>query len=229
MAPTTPTAVRFACTTACLLFALAGCRPDDPADGVPSAVAPPQPSASTDEAPPMPDPPRDPAYVLDTSANRIDGTPTDLTDYKGDVILIVNTASKCGLTPQYAGLEKLYRDHKDQGFVVLGFPANEFMGQEPGTNEEIAEFCSTNFDVTFPMFEKVVVKADGGGGVHPLYAKLASLPEPVGVEPDWNFTKYLVDRNGNAVARFGPKTPPDDPELIAKVRALLAEPAEPST
>ena len=145
-------------------------------------------------------------------------------EYGGKVVLIVNTASKCGLTPQYEGLESLYLEKKDDGFVVLGFPANNFMGQEPGTNEQIAQFCSEKFDVTFPMFAKVEAK---GKKAHPLFAHLAELSE----EPSWNFTKYLVDREGNFVERFGPRTTPDDKEMIAAIDELLEAPtpAQPSS
>jgi glutathione peroxidase len=156
-------------------------------------------------------------YVLSHDANRIDGTPQPLKEYEGNVVLIVNTASKCGLTPQYEGLESLYREKKDEGFVILGFPANNFFGQEPGSNEEIAEFCSERFDVTFPMFEKIDVKGDD---THPLYGHLAELSE----KPSWNFTKYLVDREGNFVQRFGPRTSPGDDDLVEKIDELLAAP-----
>ncbi len=161
----------------------------------------------------------DSRFVLRYTMNRIDGTPEALGDYKGDVVLIVNTASECGLTGQYEGLEALYRQKKDEGFVVLGFPANQFMGQEPGSNEKIAEFCSTKYDISFPMFEKIVVK---GEGVHPLYEQLAALPDGMGGEPEWNFQKFLVDRSGRVVARFSPRTKPDDAELVAAIDKALA-------
>jgi glutathione peroxidase len=150
--------------------------------------------------------------------NSLAGQPAPLTQWKGQVALVVNTASKCGLTPQYAGLETLYGALKDRGFVVLGFPSNDFMGQEPGTAEEIRAFCSTNYKITFPLFAKVKVKGDGKDG---LYAWLTG----GGLEePTWNFTKYLVGRDGKVIARFGPKTGPDDPELRAAIdKALGAE------
>lgn len=157
-------------------------------------------------------------YVLGYTMNRIDGTPEDLSIYKGKVILIVNVASKCGLTPQYDTLQTVYETHKDKGFVILGFPANNFMGQEPGTNEEIASFCRDKYDVDFPMFEKVSVK---GKDATPLFAQLASFKEPQGGEPSWNFTKYLVDKQGNLVARFGPRVKPDDKDILAKIDELL--------
>ncbi len=160
------------------------------------------------------------SFVLKYEMHRIDGTPEKLEAYKGKVVLLVNTASRCGLTPQYEGLEALYRAHKDAGLVVLGFPANNFMGQEPGTNKEIAAFCAEKFEVTFPMFEKISVK---GEDAHPLYKQLASLPEPAGGEPSWNFTKYLVDREGRVVRRFDPRVSPDDEKLVAEVKRLLGE------
>ncbi|MBL8745799.1 MAG: glutathione peroxidase [Phycisphaerae bacterium] len=160
------------------------------------------------------------ASVLGFTLNRIDGTPQPLQEYRGKVLLIVNVASQCGLTPQYEGLESLYESKKNDGLVVLGFPANNFGSQEPGTNSEIAAFCSGKFNVTFPMFEKISVK---GEDQHPLYRMLASLPEPLGGDPKWNFTKFLVDRSGNVVARYEPKTKPDDAALVAQIDKLLAE------
>jgi glutathione peroxidase len=165
-------------------------------------------------------PPPETRSVLDFTLKRIDGREQSLSDYEGQVLLLVNVASKCGLTPQYEGLEKLYEDRKDRGFAVLGFPANQFAGQEPGTNEEIADFCRSTYGVKFPMFSKIVVKGDG---IHPLYRHLTSLPAPLGGEVEWNFQKFLVDRSGEVVARFSPRTPPEDPELMAKIDALLAE------
>lgn len=161
--------------------------------------------------------------VLAFTINRLDGEPQSLEAYRGKVVLIVNTASRCGLTPQYEGLERLYRDHKDEGFVVLGFPANNFMGQEPGTDAQIAAFCEENFGVSFPMFTKISVKGDDQ---HPLYKKLTSQPEPIGGDPEWNFTKFLVNRQGRVVARFGPRTRPDDPKLVERIAGLLAEPTK---
>lgn len=153
--------------------------------------------------------------VLGHRMRLIDGTERDLGEYRGDVVLVVNVASRCGMTPQYEGLQSLYESRREQGFVVLGFPANDFRGQEPGSNEEIAAFCRENYGVTFPMFEKISVV---GEGRHPLFAKLAELSE----EPTWNFTKYLIDREGRLVGRFDPRTPPEDPALVGKVDELLA-------
>ena len=159
-------------------------------------------------------------YVLKYEMNRIDGTKESLEKYKGKVILIVNTASKCGLTPQYEALESVYREYKDRGLVILGFPANNFMGQEPGSNKEIAEFCTERFEVSFPMFEKISVKGDKA---HPLYKQLASQPKPAGGAPSWNFTKYLIDREGNAVARFDPKVIPKDKKITTEIEKLLGK------
>jgi len=158
------------------------------------------------------------AYVLDFEMDRLEGGAEPLEDYKGDVVLMVNTASRCGLTPQYEGLQALYETYQDQGFTILGFPANNFMGQEPGTDEEIAQFCERNYGVTFPMFSKISVKGDDQ---HPLYARLTGLPEPLGGPVQWNFQKYLVDRDGRVVAKFSPRVGPDDPRLIEQLEALL--------
>ena len=158
--------------------------------------------------------------VLGYEFEMLDGSMKSLEDYRGSVVMFVNVASACGLTPQYAGLEALYQAKKGVGFVIVGFPANEFGGQEPGTNEEIAEFCSGEYGVSFPMMGKIVVK---GEGVHPLYAQLAGQPAPIGGEPEWNFAKFLVNRDGEVVARFGSRTEPGDLELVAKVDELLGE------
>lgn len=155
-------------------------------------------------------------HVLDTTVQTADGKEKSLKDYKGNVLLIVNVASKCGNTPQYAGLEKLYEKYKDQGLQVLGFPCNQFGAQEPGTMEEIQNFCTTNYGVTFPIFNKLEVK---GPGQAPLYAKLTKT-EPVG-DISWNFEKFLVGRDGNVIARFTPKTKPEDPAVVAKIEQAL--------
>ena len=149
----------------------------------------------------------------------IDGKPAPLSAYKGKVVLIVNVASKCGYTPQYTGLEALYRKYKDKGFVILGFPANNFGLQEPGTNEEIAQFCKLNYDVTFPMYAKVSVKGDDKT---PLYHWLTTEANPaVAGDVKWNFTKFLLDKNGNVVARFESKIKPEDPQMAAAIEKLL--------
>lgn len=151
------------------------------------------------------------------SFNTITGEPTSLADFAGKVVLIVNTASKCGFTKQYVGLESLYREKKDSGLVVIAFPANNFADQEPGTNEEILRFCRGTFDVTFPIMAKVDVIGDK---IHPLFEYLtekSSLPGKIG----WNFNKFLLDREGNLVARYDSKVEPDDRELVEKIDDLL--------
>lgn len=145
----------------------------------------------------------------------IEGNPISLNDFRGKVMLVVNVASKCGYTPQYEELQTLYERYQDSGLVVLGFPANNFLGQEPGSNAEIQEFCSSNYGVTFPMFSKISVK---GKDIHPLYTFLTSeADDNVG----WNFQKFLVDRDGNVITSFKPKTKPLDEDIIAAIEALL--------
>ena len=136
-------------------------------------------------------------------------------EYDGKVVLVVNTASKCGLTPQYDGLEKLYQEYGEQGLVVLGFPSNDFMGQEPGTEEEIQEFCRLTYKVKFPMFEKVTVKE---GEAHPFFDRLA---EEAGTYPKWNFHKYLIGRDGELITEFSPRTKPYDEKVVAEIEAAL--------
>lgn len=144
--------------------------------------------------------------VFDFSANAIDGTPTDLASYDGQVLLIVNTASQCGFTPQFTGLQELQDTYADRGFNVLGFPCDQFRHQDPGTDEEIAEFCTGHFGVTFPMFSKIDVN---GPGAHPLYAWLRDQKGGLlGDRIKWNFTKFLVDRQGHVVKRYAPTTKP---------------------
>lgn len=156
--------------------------------------------------------------VYDFSAKTLQGKDVSLADYRGQVLLIVNTASKCGLTPQYEGLEALYKASKDRGLTILGFPCNQFGAQEPGTAEEIGGFCSLTYDVTFPMMAKIDVN---GPSAHPLYAYLKKQQKGVlGTEGiKWNFTKFLIDRDGKVVERFAPTTKPE--ELQAAVEALL--------
>ena len=169
------------------------------------------------------------ASVYDIPVNRIDGKAASLGDYKGKVVLVVNVASKCGLTPQYDGLEKLYETYGDKGLVVTGFPANEFGAQEPGSNAEIADFCETRFNIKFPMFEKIVVKGDG---IHPLYQTLTqAVPEAVGAPPNapkngdvmWNFEKFLIAKDGSVAGRFSPTMTPEDPVLVGAIEAELAK------
>lgn len=151
--------------------------------------------------------------------NSIDGKNISLEEYKGNVLLIVNTASECGFTPQYAGLQELYESYSDDGFEILGFPANNFGGQEPGSNEEIAQFCEINFGVTFPLFSKVSVKGDD---IHPLFKELTSLNNPDFTgDIGWNFEKFLIDRNGNLLRRFKSSVSPDRKELKEAVDLAL--------
>lgn len=159
-------------------------------------------------------------YVLDYEMQSIEGKPVKLEKYKGKVILMVNVASKCGLTPQYKGLEALYDEHKEDGLVILGFPANNFGNQEPGTDDQIAEFCTTNYGVSFPMMSKISVK---GKDAHPLYKQLAAQPEPIGGEPAWNFDKFLINHKGEVVARHGPRVTPEDPKLVEDIKRLLED------
>jgi glutathione peroxidase len=182
------------------------------------------------------------ANLYDIPVTTISGEASSLADYSGKVLLVVNVASKCGLTPQYTALEALYQKYKGKDFEILGFPANDFAGQEPGSDAEIATFCSTEYPVTFPLFSKIPVT---GEGKHPLYAELIS-EQPTAVlfgpwragladysakngfpppneEPEllWNFEKFLVDRSGKAIARFAPDMPPDDPQITAAIDAAL--------
>jgi glutathione peroxidase len=178
--------------------------------------------------------------LYDIPVKRIDGTPTRLDAFRGKVLLVVNVASKCGLTPQYAGLEKLYQSKHGEGLEILGFPANNFGGQEPGSDPEIASFCSTNFDVTFPLFSKISVK---GADQHPLYGSLTRA-KPQQVDADsfrerlkgygidtgtpgevlWNFEKFLIDRHGAVVERFSPDMAADDPRITTAIDRELAKP-----
>jgi len=157
----------------------------------------------------------------DITLTRIDGSDANLADYAGQTMLIVNVASRCGFTRQYEGLEKLYEQYVDRGFAVLGFPCNQFGGQEPGTAEEIQEFCSDTFGVTFPLFEKIDVN---GSDRHPLYAALTETADAEGKAGDveWNFEKFLVSRDGSVAGRWRSKTEPDDPDLLAAVEKDLA-------
>ena len=158
--------------------------------------------------------------IYDFTLKTIDGKSESLPDYKGKVVLIVNVASKCGLTPQYSGLQSLYTKYKDQGFVILGFPANNFASQEPGTDAEIKTFCSTKYNVTFPMFSKVSVK---GSDTTPLYQYLTDKDTnpSYGGEIKWNFTKFLVGRDGRILARFEPQVTPDSTEVASAVEGAL--------
>jgi len=149
----------------------------------------------------------------------IDGKDTSLDAYKGKVLLIVNVASKCGYTPQYKALEAIHEKYKDKGFTVLGFPCNQFGGQEPGTNEQIKQFCSENYNVTFPLFDKIDVN---GPKRHPLYVALAGPESPFPGDIKWNFNKFLIGRDGKIIRRFLHSTKPDSPEVISAIEAALA-------
>jgi glutathione peroxidase len=160
--------------------------------------------------------------VYDYTLNTIDGQPAPLSAYKGKVVMLVNVASRCGFTPQYTALESLYEKYKDRGLVIVGIPANNFAGQEPGTNEEIKKFCSTKYNVSFPMMAKVSVLGDDKT---PLYAFLTdkSVNPQIGGDIKWNFTKFLFDRNGKPVARFEPNVTPDSPQVVSAVESALKQ------
>ncbi|MFE9030391.1 glutathione peroxidase [Streptomyces iakyrus] len=157
---------------------------------------------------------------LDVEIGALQGGPADLSQYAGKAVLVVNVASKCGLTPQYTALEKLHEQYAARGFSVLGVPCNQFLGQEPGSADEIAEFCSATYGVTFPMTEKVDVN---GEGRHPLYDRLTGFADAEGHSGDirWNFEKFLIGRDGRVVARFSPQTEPDAVEIVAAIEAEL--------
>lgn len=178
--------------------------------------------------------------IYEIPVSRTDGTETTLAEFEGKTLLLVNVASKCGLTPQYAGIESLYKQYQDKGFEVLGFPANNFLGQEPGTSEEIQDFCQTNYDVTFPLFQKISVKGDDQ---HPLYSflteekgeaditngsafeeKLASIGQPRENLNDvlWNFEKFLIGKDGTIVARIAPDVTAEDERVVAAIRSEIS-------
>jgi glutathione peroxidase len=158
--------------------------------------------------------------VYEFTMNSIDGKPLPLASFQGKVLLIVNVASKCGFTPQYEGLEAVYEKFKDQGLVIVGFPANNFMAQEPGTNEEIKTFCSTKYNVKFPLYSKISVKGDDKAPLYQFLTDTAANPK-TGGEIKWNFTKFLVDRNGKVIARFESPVKPDSPEVIGAIEKAL--------
>jgi glutathione peroxidase len=157
--------------------------------------------------------------LYDIKLKDIDGKDTSLAAYKGKAVLIVNVASKCGYTKQYSGLEATYQKYKDQGFVVLGFPCNQFGGQEPGTNEDIKQFCSSKYSVTFPLFDKLEVN---GANRHPLYVALAGKDSPYPGDIKWNFNKFLIGKDGKIIQRFDSKVAPESEELTKAVEAALA-------
>ena len=158
--------------------------------------------------------------LYDIPINRLDGSPSSLADFQGKAVLAVNVASKCGLTPQYEQLEQLQKDYEDKGFSVVGFPSNQFLGQEPGTAEEIQEFCSTTYGVSFPLMEKIDVN---GEERHPIYAELTEVEDTDGTGGDvqWNFEKFLISPSGEVVGRFRPTVLPDAPEVIEAIEANL--------
>jgi glutathione peroxidase len=159
--------------------------------------------------------------IYEIELPRLDGEPGRLADFEGKVVLAVNVASKCGFTPQYAGLQRLYDKYSGRGFTVLGFPSNQFMGQEPGSAEQIAEFCRLNYGVTFPLYTKLDVK---GSKQHPLYEILSASPDDGGKAGDvkWNFEKFLVGKDGKVVRRFRSRTTPEDPAVVGAIEDLLA-------
>lgn len=159
--------------------------------------------------------------IYDLDIERLEGGPADLGQYRGKTVLLVNVASKCGLTPQYEGLQRLQQTYADRGFTVLGVPCNQFAGQEPGTPEEIAEFCSTTYGVDFPLTEKVDVN---GEHRHPLYAELVTVPDASGYTGDirWNFEKFLIGPDGTVVARFDPRMEPDTDEVVEAIERSLS-------
>jgi len=165
-----------------------------------------------------------PVSPLDFKLKSIDGKDFDLSQFKGKAVLLVNVASKCGLTPQYEALESVYEKYQEKGFVIVGFPANNFGGQEPGTEAEIKQFCSSKYNVKFPMTSKISVKGDDQ---HPLYKFLTSKDTAGDFAGDieWNFAKFLVDRNGNVIARFASKTKPSEPQVVAAIEKALSAPA----
>jgi glutathione peroxidase len=184
-------------------------KPAAPAASAPPAAAAPT-TPSTTENPTM----------WTTPLKTLQGQPTTLAAYKGKALLLVNVASKCGLTPQYTALEALQKKYEAKGFTVVGFPCNQFGGQEPGSPEQIAEFCSATYGVTFPMMEKVEVN---GAGRHPIYTELTQIADAEGTKGDirWNFEKFIVSADGTSITRFSPKTTPDDPTVIAAIEKAL--------
>ena len=160
--------------------------------------------------------------ALNFKAKTIDGETVDLEDYEGNVVLVVNTASQCGLTPQYAGLQAMYEKYKDKGFVILGFPCNQFAGQEPGSDAEIKQFCNTKYSVSFPMFSKIDVKGENAAPIYKYLTSKDTKPAEKG-DISWNFEKFLIDREGQLINRFAPRTKPSDDDLVKAVEAELAK------
>jgi glutathione peroxidase len=159
------------------------------------------------------------ASIYDITVKDIDGNDVSLGDYKGKVLLIVNVASHCGFTPQYKALEATYKKYEDKGFVILGFPCNQFAGQEPGSDEVIKQFCTSKYDVTFPLFDKIEVN---GANRHPLYVLLAGKDSPFPGDITWNFNKFLIGKDGQIIKRFDSRVTPDSPEITAAIESALA-------
>jgi glutathione peroxidase len=197
---------------ACATLLLAAACSSSESDGTASVAAPSAPAPETAMAAPT----AAPASFHAFSTTTLEGQPVNLADYKGKVLLVVNTASACGLTPQYTGLEALHEQLSGRGFAVLGFPCNDFGGQEPGTPEQIREFCSSKYEVSFPLFAKVQTKA--GSGQSPIYAWLG---EKTGQLPRWNFGKYLIGKDGQVLATFDSKVPPEDAALRTAIDKAL--------
>jgi len=198
----------------CLVAAGCGSDSGSGSSGSAPSRAPAAARDATVQPAPGADHAREDPGVLRGTFTRLNGVSDDLSRYRGDVALIVNTATACGYTPQFGGLEALYREHRADGFVVLGFPANDFAGQEPRSDKQIATFCKANYGVTFPMFSKTTVT---GEGANPLFRRLTAAAGA----PEWNFNKYLVDRRGQVVARFGAGTEPDAAQLRERLRKVL--------
>jgi glutathione peroxidase len=203
--------------------AKAGDKADDHAYGTPATpvrVADPASLPPAGKAPPAVAAPASLAAMWNAPINTLQGKPTSLEAYKGKALLLVNVASKCGLTPQYEQLEALAKKYGPQGLEVIGFPCNQFGKQEPGSAEEIEEFCSATYGVTFPMMEKIEVNGDGR---HPIYRELTAIPDDSGHQGDirWNFEKFVVSADGSRITRFAPKTKPDDPSVVAAIEEAL--------
>lgn len=218
-------AIRLAAAAA--VFA-AGCGPKDPGARV-APVADPEPPVPTAApgdpvAPPAPHPIDEETrrLLFETPVQTLEGEPSSLGTYEGKALLVVNVASQCGLTPQYEGLQRLQQRFGERGFSVVGFPCNQFGGQEPGSAEEIRTFCDVNYGVTFPLFEKVEVNGDER---HPIYRALTAIPDPEGEVGDiqWNFEKFVISADGARVTRFRPRTDPEDPQLLAAIEAALPQ------
>jgi glutathione peroxidase len=188
------------------------------AEPAPTSLPAAEPAAPLEASVPVPATESEAMYDIPIAT--LDGKPTSLSAYRGKALLVVNVASKCGLTPQYKGLQELHDTYAARGFEVVGFPCNQFKGQEPGTPAEIQTFCSTNYGVTFPLMAKVEVN---GKGRHALFGKLTAVPDAMGEAGDvqWNFEKFLVHPGGKKIERFRPKTTPDDPALVAAIEAAL--------